>query len=66
MIVDLFLNEKLLAADLDLHGDGDGSIMIPNTSLLKGKNTLTIQGKGTNPANKQAHEIAFDYLEIID
>lgn len=61
--VDLLLNGKTLVSNFDLNGAGDGSIQIPDTAFLKGKNTLTIRATGTSPASN-ANGFAFDYLEM--
>ena len=66
MIVDFLLNGTVIVSDLDLYGSGDITTSVPDVSLLKGENSLTIRGKGTNPGNTSADEVLIDYLDFTD
>ncbi len=59
--VDLLLNGKVISEDLDLEGEGELVLNLPNISFEKGKNTLSVQGK-ENGNNK----IAIDYFQMVD
>jgi hypothetical protein len=55
---DLLLNGKIIVENYDMKGKGQLVKSIPTVTLKRGRNILTIKGKGG--------DVAIDYLELID
>ena len=67
MIVDVFLNDQLVLADLDLYRPEIETNVhrVKNIRFVKGVNKVTVRAKSVSKHNIRGDEAGIDYLRLI-